>query len=135
MQKFEHMPRFECRYKGFRLNGTAQREKGKAKVWSAAVSMMGIGLLLLFVAPVGSALVAGLGLPGAGNILSFVMPALGSALMGVGFIVFLVSLLGDAPTAEELFTQFEIDFGSMPPRWKSDDDVFWKDVKAFFNIP
>ena len=29
-------------------------------------------------------------------------------------------------------TRFSIDFNQAPPLWQSDNDVFWKEIKAFF---
>lgn len=110
-EQFEHMPQFRCRYKGFLLAGSAERNKGRAALASTGMSIMTIGLILLFF-----------------------MPHIGMTLAGIGMLIYLISSLGGSPTKQEVLTEFELDFGTVPPRWKSDDEEFWKDIRTFFNI-
>ena len=66
--------------------------------------------------------------PGA---LGLLLVVIGPLILIGGIVLMLVPIFGNDKTTD-FVVAFVVDFSESPPRWQSDDDEFWKDVKQFF---
>lgn len=115
-QSFRHMPQFHYKVDGFVLSGWASAQKGAVKT-----SSQGIKLVL-------AAVLIGM----FGTAIPPLLPIAGLLLV-IGFILHSSTIFsGVQPT--DYFTRFSIDFNQVPPKWQSDDDAYWKEIKAFFPV-
>jgi hypothetical protein len=118
--QFNHMPSFNVNWDRFLLKGTAEVKRGARALGDFAVKAMAAGLLCIMV---------GWLLPGALGIL--VPWVVGPLAFFGGLIVFLITVF-QKDNVTDYFVSFIIDFSQSPPKWQSDDDQFWEDVKEFF---
>lgn len=118
--QFGHMPPFNVNWDRSVLRGTAEVKRGAHALGDFGWKAMAVGLLSMLL---------GAFLPGTlGVLVPWVIGPLG--LFG-GLVLMLVSTLGNTKTSD-FVVSFVVDFSHSPPRWQSDDDEFWKDVKQFF---
>jgi len=118
--QFSHMPPFNVNWDRFVLRGTAEVKRGAHALGDFGLKAMAVGLLSMLV---------GAFLPGTlGILVPWIIGPLG--LFG-GLVLMLVSSLGNLKDSD-FVVSFVVDFSQSPPRWQSDDDEFWKDVKQFF---
>lgn len=120
--QFDHMPPFDVNWDRFILRGTAEVKRGAHALGDFGGKAMAVGLLSMLL---------GAFLPGTlGILVPWIIGPLG--LFG-GLVLILVSSLGNYKASDFVVT-FTVDFSQSPPRWQSDDDEFWKDVKQFFFV-
>jgi DNA-directed RNA polymerase subunit RPC12/RpoP len=118
--QFGNMPAFKVNLDRFILSGTAEVKRGIHALLDFGMKLSAVGFLSMLL---------GAFLPGTlGILVPWVIGPLG--LLG-GFVIILVSTFGKDKTTD-FVVSFVIDFSQSPPRWQSDDDEFWKDVKHFF---
>jgi hypothetical protein len=116
---FDHMPRFTYIIVGQTLQGSAEVHQGGLRLTEIGFKLLGGGVLGVLL----------------GALLSVPL------LFQLGFLASVAScgciaaglLMGFKPT--DRVVTFSIILSTTPPKWTSDDDEFWKDVKAFFLNP
>ncbi len=108
---FDDMPAFQTQRFPMILKGHSTTEQRGAKLSSKAVSMVILGLALS----------------------AFGLWVIGGPLLIIAAIMMLVSSLRTTDPSDT-FQEFSIDFSQSPPHWYSNDDEFWKPVKAFFDL-
>lgn len=120
--EFGHMPAFNIKWERAVLRGTAEVKRGAHATGDTGVKALAGGLLCMLI---GWVLPGGLGI-----IVPWVLGPLG--FFG-GLVLILVSTLQKTNNTD-FVVSFVVDFSESPPRWQSDDDEFWKDVRRFFKI-
>lgn len=112
---FTRTPPFGYEGKSFVLTGTAKVPEKSSTLADAGRLLSAVGLL---------SMIGGLFFP----IIPF---HLGSLAFIAGIVCLALAGKTDFKPTDQT-KQFRIDFSQIPPRWSSDDDVFWQEVKEFF---
>jgi predicted RNA-binding Zn-ribbon protein involved in translation (DUF1610 family) len=120
LDAFGDMPPFNIKWERFVLRGTAKVKRGAHATDDVGVKGLAGGFLCMLV---------GAFLPGdLGVVVPWVLGPLG--VFG-GSVLMLVSTFQKTNNTD-FVVSFAIDFSESPPKWQSDDNEFWKDVRRFF---
>jgi hypothetical protein len=121
IKQFSRLPPFNYYYDKATIKGYADVKRGAWRLVDQGGKLAIIGFLFPFVAfiffkspilLVPTLLLCGL-----------------AVIVGLGMLV--IGLFTDGKVTDTCLS-FHIDFAANPPKWTSDDDEFWKDIKAFF---
>jgi hypothetical protein len=66
-----------------------------------------------------------------GGIINVALIAIAPILFFVGLIASLVGMLSDTVPIDQP-VEFQLDFSCSPPKWSSNDERYWADVRQFF---
>jgi hypothetical protein len=73
------------------------------------------------------------GIIGGATDAAFLLVPLAGLLLTVGFVLMLVGYLLPSRDSDSL-VEFSIDFSGPRPRWQSNDEKFWKNMRQFFRL-
>jgi hypothetical protein len=111
--------RFQCFWAQSRVWGHAVLSTQESKVRGFGLALIGVGAAVA--------------------VLSGCLGSIGGLifLAGIGAcLVGLVMVVIHAVSDDQVFrtVKFELDFGSSPPQWTSNDEKFWRPVRDFFGV-